>query len=162
LPPDDLQRLFTALGRSFNIAPDAEVTMEANPSSLLPDYLGSYRALGINRISLGVQSLDEPALRFLGRAHSVVDSEQALRAVAAAGLVSWSADLIFGYPGQTSADVERMLRRLVEEFGAPHISCYHLTLHSGTPLERRFRDGRFHLPEDDDIVAMFQTIRERG
>jgi putative oxygen-independent coproporphyrinogen III oxidase len=157
--PEHLAPFFEDFRRLWTIAPETEVTMEANPGSLLADDLAAYGALGVNRVSLGVQSFDDAALRELGRAHGSADARRSLDALAEADFVkSFSADLIFGYPRQTvetlRADLDELAGRNV-----PHISAYGLTLHPGTPYETRHRKGDLPLPNEEAVLAMFREVR---
>lgn len=125
----------------FSVAPDAEITLEVNPSSTSPQRASSWRAAGFNRVSVGVQSTHEDILGFLGRVH---DGERALRAlgeVRAAGFDNISADLIYAVPGLDDARWLQSLRAIADR--APgHVSCYELTVEDGTPLHTAVAAGR--------------------
>jgi oxygen-independent coproporphyrinogen-3 oxidase len=162
LPPGQLDRLMRALGEVFAIDPLAEITMEANPSSLFREHLAAYRDMGINRLSIGVQALEESALKVLGRGHDRRMAIDALEAAAGSGLVSYSADLMFGYPGHTPEALEAALRFLACDLAVPHISAYCLTIHEGTPYQRMHDDGRLQLPDDTVVVEMFERLRARA
>ncbi len=132
LSPEELGAVVERLGRRFRIAPGAEFTVECNPGTLNAEWLQGYRALGINRLSFGVQSFHDDELRFLTRIHT---AEQARRSVAAARAVfdNVSIDLIFALPDQTVERWRRNLRSAVE-LGTGHISAYSLIFEEGTPL----------------------------
>jgi putative oxygen-independent coproporphyrinogen III oxidase len=138
--PELLAGLVATVRSTFSVAVDAEVTMEANPSSTSMDRARVWRDAGVNRISIGVQSLEADVLRFLGRVH---DADRALEAVAevrAAGFESINCDLIYAVPGLGETRWRRTLARVVR--AAPtHISCYELTVEPGTPLHTRVRRG---------------------
>jgi putative oxygen-independent coproporphyrinogen III oxidase len=138
--PALLADLVATVRSTFAMAVDAEVTMEANPSSTSTERARVWRDAGINRISIGVQSLEADALRFLGRVH---DADRALAAVGevrAAGFDSINCDLIYAVPGLGDTRWRRTLARVVA--AAPtHISCYELTVEPGTPLHTRVRRG---------------------
>ena len=137
--PRELVRTLEEAARAFSLADGAEITLEANPSSITPDRLRAWRDGGFNRISIGVQSLNDDMLRFLGRVH---DSAQAAAAVAAARAAfdSVSCDLIYAVPG---LEMERWRATLdtVLRLGPDHISCYELTVEEGTPLHVRVSRG---------------------
>jgi putative oxygen-independent coproporphyrinogen III oxidase len=138
--PELLAALIGTVRSTFSVAAGAEVTMEANPSSTSTERAHVWRGAGINRISIGVQSLEADALRFLGRVH---DADRALAAVSevrAAGFDSINCDLIYAVPGLGDTRWRRTLEQVVE--AAPtHISCYELTVEPGTPLHTRVRRG---------------------
>jgi oxygen-independent coproporphyrinogen-3 oxidase len=138
--PELLAGLVATVRGTFSVALDAEFTMEANPSSVTAARASVWRAAGVNRISLGVQSLEADALRFLGRVH---DADRALAAVAEvreAGFTSINCDLIYAVPGLGETRWRRTLERVVAA-GPTHISCYELTVEPGTPLHTRVRRG---------------------
>ena len=138
--PELLARLVTTVRSTFSVAADAEVTMEANPSSINAGRARVWKAAGVNRVSIGVQSLEADALRFLGRVH---DADRALAAIAEvrdAGFTSINCDLIYAVPGLGDARWQRTLER-VAAAGPTHISCYELTVEPGTPLHTQVRRG---------------------
>ncbi len=138
--PELLASLVGTVRNTFALARDAEVTMEANPSSTAVDRARAWRAAGVNRISLGVQSLEMDALRFLGRVH---DADRALNAVAEvrdAGFTSINCDLIYAVPGVGDTRWRRTLER-VAAAGPTHVSAYELTVEQGTPLHTMVRRG---------------------
>jgi len=138
--PDLLAGLVATVRDTFSVAAGAEVTMEANPSSITAARARVWKAAGVNRISIGVQSLEADALRFLGRVH---DGGRALAAIAEvrdAGFTSINCDLIYAVPGLGDTRWRRTLERVVAA-GPTHISCYELTVEPGTPLHTRVRRG---------------------
>lgn len=153
-PPDQLARVISAL------SPQSEVTLEANPSSTSLASIGAWQSAGITRLSLGVQTFDEHHTRFLHRAHSAAEAITLLETVAAAGFRSFSADLIFALPGQTLAQLDRDLDRLLS-VEVPHVSLYGLTAHPGTWLGRAVDSGRVTLPDEDTWEAMYLHIVAR-
>jgi putative oxygen-independent coproporphyrinogen III oxidase len=138
--PQLLATLVATVRSTFSVAVDAEVTMEANPSSTTTERARVWRDAGVNRISIGVQSLEADVLRFLGRVH---DADRALAAVAevrSAGFESINCDLIYAVPGLGDTRWRRTLERVVA--AAPtHLSCYELTVEPGTPLHTQVRRG---------------------
>jgi oxygen-independent coproporphyrinogen III oxidase len=161
----ELERLLQGLFRELAFSPSPEITLEANPDDLSPGRLTAYLDVGIRRISLGIQALEDTTLRFLGRRHTAYRAEQALADSLNAGFSSVSVDLIYGIPGQTSRAWEKTLQRVLC-FRPHHISCYQLTLSPKTPLGKQHRAGRIHLPEEDTLADLFlatsEILRDRG
>jgi oxygen-independent coproporphyrinogen-3 oxidase len=160
LRPESIARLVQAVRGAFPAAGEVEVTLEANPSTLERGRLPAFRAAGVNRLSLGIQSFDDGMLKRLGRAHRAEAGREALRAARAAGFANLSLDLIFAAPGQDLAALERDLREVVD-FAPEHVSSYALTLESGTPFARAAARGRLTLPDEDLAAAMMECVAER-
>lgn len=143
------------------LAPDAEVTLEANPGAAEAGDLRAYAAAGINRFSVGIQALDAARLRALDRVHDVQQARATLQIVGQmlneGSLRSASADLIFGVPGQTvpqlADDVSSVL-----DYGLPHLSAYALTVEPGTPLARAVAAGKQRAPDDDVQAQMLDAL----
>ncbi len=139
----------------------AEITCEANPGTVLErDYLRGLRRLGINRLSMGVQSLHDPTLRVLGRIHTAAEARQSFEDARAAGFDNLSLDFIFGLPGQTLEQWEHTLETIVA-WGANHFSLYALILEERTPLYAQVTAGRISVPDDDATAAMYEAAMER-
>lgn len=153
LGPNGLARVFAILRAQFDLLPHAEISLEANPDSATPEFLAAARALGVNRLSLGVQSLDNAMLASLGRAHDAAQARAAFAAARAAGFDNIGLDLIFGLPGQ---GVEHWLDTLRQAaaLGPEHLSCYGLTIEPGTPLAAD-ADALAALPDEDAQAEMF-------
>lgn len=156
MPPEPLARLIAGL----RPRPGAEITAEANPEDVDDAWLDGALRAGITRLSLGVQTFHEQHARRLGRAATVRQAADACRRVAASGIASWSLDLIFAVPGQTQADLESDLDRVVES-GAPHVSLYGLTFEEGTPFERLRARGSMVPVDDERWRAMYEAIVAR-
>ncbi len=139
--PELLAALVATVRSTFSVAVDAEVTMEANPSSTTTERARVWRDAGVNRISIGVQSLEADALRFLGRVHDADRALAAVTEVRAAGFESINCDLIYAVPGLGDTRWRRTLDRVVAA-SPTHISCYELTVEPGTPLHTRVRQGQ--------------------
>lgn len=151
MPVAALARVFAAIHDSFALTPDAEITMEVNPGTVDAAYLAGVRALGVNRLSFGVQSAIPTELALLEREH---DFETAVRAVTlsrAAGFEDINLDLIYGVPGQTLASWEESVRAVLA-LRPTHLSLYCLTIEPGTPMQRWLKNGRFAAP-DPDLAA---------
>jgi oxygen-independent coproporphyrinogen-3 oxidase len=158
--PDTIAGLIEHAAACVGVAEEAEITLEANPGTVDRARLADFRSAGVNRLSLGVQSFDDAALKQLGRHHSADDSRAALRSARAAGFENLSLDLIYAVPGQDLAGCERDLAAAIE-VGPEHVSAYGLTYEKGTPLERDRAAGRV-TPVDEEVeLAMYATARER-
>ena len=155
LPTADLARLMVTINDAFNVSHEAEITLEANPGDLTAEHLTGMREAGFNRISIGVQSLDDSLLQVLGRRHNAAQAKAAAVAARQAGFTNLSLDLMFGLPNQ-SLDV---WQRTLEETLAlepDHLSVYGLTLEQGTPLEADVRLGRSPEPDIDVAADMYE------
>ena len=160
LPPDFQAAVLERIDRHFHLAAGAEISMEANPESLLARRaVEGYLAAGINRISMGVQSMDDRFLSRLGRPHRRADVLRAVEHLRAAGCRNLGLDLMWGLPGQDAAHwLDTLEDALALE--PEHVSAYGLTLEEGTPLERDWSAGRLALPQDDEQERMYlQGIR---
>jgi len=149
----DLEDLVDGIRKGFTVTPDAEITIEANPSDITPRLLKSLRRAGVNRLNIGVQSLEDRLLHFLGRRHDRNRALAAVGAARAAGFERVGIDLIFGIPGQTLRSWLDSLRETAD-LNPDHLSCYQLTLEAGTPLGERLRKGEFRTI-DESLQADF-------
>ena len=155
LPPRVIALVMERLGRYFDLAPKAEVTLEANPESLRGGHrVAQYLEAGINRLSIGIQTLDESMLRMLGRPHKAQDSLHAAFLAREAGCVNINVDLMWGLPGQSVRQWLQTLKDVVR-MSPDHISAYGLTLEPGTPLELDVEEGRLMLPPEREQNIMF-------
>lgn len=156
LPGEHIEQLIDAIRSGLSLSPDAEITLEANPESVQPDRLRAYRAAGVNRISMGVQSLDSDELFFLDRIHSAERAEAAFAEIRSAGFVNVNLDLIYGLPGQSLATWQSTLERVLtwSGDGPDHISCYALTVEEGTPLAARVAAGRVVEANPDHVAEL--------
>jgi putative oxygen-independent coproporphyrinogen III oxidase len=150
MPPETVAALIDAAGRHWTFAETTEITLEANPSSVEAARFGDLAGAGVNRVSLGLQSLDDQALHFLGRAHDVCEGLAALD-IAQRHFGRVSFDLIYARPGQGLAAWEGELARALS-FGTEHLSLYQLTVEPGTRFETLVRQGDF-VPADPDHGA---------
>lgn len=154
LEPSQVERIVTACRDAFAVGPDAEVTLEANPNSVDEAWFRGIREAGVNRLSLGVQTLDRRGLRTLGRQHEAADAQSAFLAARRAGFDNISLDLIFGWPGQTAeswlADLDGVLGW--DGAGPEHLSLYSLIIEPGTPMADAV-DRRILVPLDEDAAA---------
>jgi oxygen-independent coproporphyrinogen-3 oxidase len=159
LRPASVGRIVAALREAFAGDP-REVTLEANPSTLERERLAGFRAAGVGRLSLGVQSFDDATLKRLGRAHRAEEALRTLAAARAAGFADVSLDLIEGAPGQSLADLERDLDAALA-FGPEHVSAYALTLEEGTPFARAVAADKLAVPGDDLVAEMLERTHAR-
>jgi oxygen-independent coproporphyrinogen-3 oxidase len=155
LDAGQLQKIFDALRQGFELLPDCETTMEANPGTVSLDYFQRVRELGINRLSLGVQSSSPEELRFLGRIHDYPDAIHAVEWARQIGFDNISLDLIFGIPGQSLESWKNTLK-LAVSLAVEHLSLYALTIEEGTPLGRWVSQGAVSTPDDDLAADMYE------
>src|SRR5204862_4870256 len=146
--------------RAIGLAPGAEVTLEANPSNITGPNVEGWLAAGVNRLSIGVQSLQPDALRFLERLHSGMDAIAAIQAACAGGFANVSADLLFGVPGVELAGWLDTLDAVLAE-GVQHLSAYELTVESGTRLGQEVRTGLVQIPGADDQLEQYWAAAAR-
>lgn len=160
LRPDRLARIIAGVGAHMDVQNDWEVTLEANPSDVVPRKVEGYLQAGVNRISLGVQSLVDRELQFLGRRHDADKAMRAARALREAGCVNFSVDLMYGLPGQSQSDLDRSIEGLVA-LEPSHISCYALTLEAETPMGADAAAGRLEVADDDRVADAYARIQEK-
>ena len=154
LPAGSLDMLLEAIGGAFDLVDDAEITAEANPDDLGEEKLASMLEAGINRLSIGVQSLDDGLLGVLGRRHSAREAIDAFRAARDTGFDNVSIDLMYGLPEQTPEQWGATLATALD-LRPSHISMYCLTLEEGTPMERDAAAGRIPAPDGDLAADMY-------
>jgi oxygen-independent coproporphyrinogen-3 oxidase len=159
MQPSSVQAILDAIGKHWTVAPDVEVTLEANPTSVEATRFRGYRSAGVNRVSLGVQALDDAALKELGRLHT---AQEALDAVAVARSIfeRYSFDLIYARPRQTLQSWAAELKRAIAQ-AAEHLSLYQLTIEPDTPFFGLHKAGKLAIPDDDlarDLYDLTQLI----
>ena len=158
MPPETAAAVIDRAASQWTIAQSAEITLEANPTSTEAARLEDFRAAGINRVSLGVQALDDDALNFLGREHDAAEARQAV-ALAQRVMPRSTFDLIYARPGHEPAAWRAELAEALALAG-DHLSLYQLTIEKGTPFWRQERDGAFALPDDDTGRALYDLTQE--
>ncbi|HRQ13750.1 MAG TPA: radical SAM family heme chaperone HemW [Promineifilum sp.] len=156
LTPEQVATLLAAVRDSFALASDAEITMEANPGTVDEAWLAAVRALGVNRLSFGVQSALPHELALLGREHDFAAAVTALSAARAAGFDNLNLDLIYGLPGQSVADWQRTLDAALP-LGVEHVSLYCLTIEPGTPMQRWLHNGTIMAPDPDTAADQYEA-----
>ena len=161
LSPSQLEAILEAVHARFRINADAEVTMEMNPGTLLPETLREFRRLGITRASYGAQSFDDDELRSLGRTHTAEDVRLTISYLREAGFENVSFDLIAGLPRQTLKAWARNLDEALK-LRPEHLSFYLLEVHEGTPLADQIRQGRAPSPDDDLAAEMYRMMLDEA
>lgn len=155
-----LDKLFDTLSACFDLLPDAEITMEANPDDISDDFLRGLRNLPINRLSFGVQTFSDTRLRFLHRRHTARQAMDTVARCQDAGYHNISIDPMFGFPGETvedwADDVEKVIR-----MGVQHISAYALMYEEGTPLYRMLERGEVEEVDEEVSRGMYETLIRR-
>src|ERR1043165_7593785 len=158
MQPTTVGAIIDAIGKRWAVARDVEVTLEANPTSVEATRFRGYRAAGVNRVSLGVQALDDAALKELGRMHTVQEALDAV-AIARAAFERYSFDLIYARPQQTPSAWAAELKRAITE-AAEHLSLYQLTIEADTPFATLHKTGKLVVPDEDNARALYDTTQE--
>ncbi len=158
MAPETVGAAIERAGQHWRFAHDIEITLEANPTSVEAGRFAAFRAAGINRVSLGVQALDDEALGFLGRQHSAAEARQALD-IARRHFTRWSFDLIYARPGQDTPAWRAELARALAE-GAEHLSLYQLTIEEGTAFHGAARRGELHVPGEAQAANLYELTQE--
>ena len=159
LPPERLAALLARLRARFPLAPEAEITIEANPGTVDQAKITALLEAGVNRFSLGVQSFNDAVLRTLGRAHTAAEAVQAIADLRAAGCANLNLDLIYGNPNQSLADWQDTLQQALAA-QPEHISAYGLSVEEGTPLAADIESGRLPDPDEELYTEMYATTAE--
>jgi len=154
---DELKDILQTIRRNYNVAPDAEITMEANPDDLSQAILSALKEIGFNRLSMGVQSFSESDLKLMNRRHGVMQAVQSVKWAKTAGFKNISIDLIYGLPNQTLEEWERNVRIAVE-LDVQHISAYNLTYHEGTVFYDRLKKGILKELPDELSLQQFELL----
>ena len=158
LAAGEIEQIMAGLDKVFDLNLK-EVTLEINPDDAESVYLEELKSIGVNRLSMGIQSFNHELLRFMNRAHTPGEAVRALEAVKKTGFISYTADLIYGNPAQSMKTLETDIRKLLE-FDPPHISAYSLTIESGTRLGKMMELGRLQPPDDELVLAHFEMVQE--
>ena len=158
MQPQTVGTILDTIGKHWNVAPDVEVTLEANPTSVEATRFRGYRAAGVNRVSLGVQALDDASLKELGRLHTAQEALDAV-AIARSAFERYSFDLIYARPRQTPQEWEAELKRAISE-AAEHLSLYQLTIEPETPFHALHQSGKLVIPDDDTGRALYDLTQE--
>lgn len=157
LQPAELQNIFDSLTKHYSIARDAEITFEANPDDLTPDYLHTLKATGINRLSIGIQAFQDEHLKKMNRRHNASQAGEVVRNASKAGFNNLSVDLIYGLPNLTVEQWNESLQR-VFQLPVQHLSAYHLTYHEGTPFYTWLKKGTLKELNEEESVEQFNLL----
>lgn len=160
LPPDDLKEIYSAIRSSYDICDNSEVTIEVNPDDVTNELLSAYRNIGINRISIGIQSWRNDDLRLLNRRHNASQAALSIEEAIKAGFGNISVDLIYGIPGMTLKDWSSNIE-ITLGFDIKHLSAYHLTFEKGTALSRMKEKGLVSEVDEEESNSQFHLLLER-
>lgn len=165
LSPDELERILTVVHHHFDTSAVEETTLELNPDEVDLDYLQALRSLGVDRLSIGIQSFFESDLEFMNRSHTAEEAEQIIPMARKAGFENFSVDLIFGLPDQPEEHWKANLEK-VARLEVPHLSTYGLTIEEKTPLGNRVQRGLVEPASEEEMAARYRFtmnyLRERG
>ena len=155
----EIEQIMQSIRANYQVAPDAEITFEANPDDITVQFVRGLRQLGFNRMSLGVQSFDDKVLRMLNRRHTAAKAYEAVETIVAEGIPNVSIDLIYGLPAQTLDDFRRDLKRA---FSLPvrHLSSYALSVEENTLLHRKVQRGELQLPDEELFLQEYTALME--
>lgn len=156
LSDHNICRIMESVYRSFTVAADAEISMEANPGTVDKCKLAALKACGVNRMSFGVQSFSDRLLKIIGRIHSAREAEMAVEAARKAGIDNINVDLMYGLPEQSPEEFRRSIKAAAA-LGVQHVSAYGLTIEENTPFARMEKAGSLNLPDDCTEEAMYDS-----
>jgi oxygen-independent coproporphyrinogen-3 oxidase len=158
MKPQTVEAILNGIAGAWHVPDGIEITMEANPSSVEAERFRGYRAAGVNRVSLGVQALNDRDLKFLGRLHDVDDALKAIR-LARDIFPRMSFDLIYARPKQTVEEWERELKEAIS-YAVDHLSLYQLTIEEGTPFFGLHKAGKLVVPDGEQSAALYEATQE--
>ncbi|MFT6106039.1 MAG: oxygen-independent coproporphyrinogen-3 oxidase [Rickettsiales bacterium] len=158
MPTYFVEKILEEVSKIWNIDENCEITLEANPTSFEAEKFKDFKSSGINRLSIGIQSLNDTDLKFLGREHS---ASEAIKTIQTASQIfeNYSFDLIYGRPNQNLESWEKELKRAID-LSANHLSLYQLTIEKGTPFYRQYLNKEFILPDEDLAADLYQMTNE--
>ena len=156
---EQIEKIMCSIDKNFGISENAEITIEANPDDLTPEYLSQLRSLRINRLSMGVQSFNDRQLKQLQRRHNAQKACEAVENARKAGFENISIDLIFALPGSTESDWKHDLEQAIE-LCPTHISAYNLTYEEGTALYKEASEGKIVPLSEEENINQFQILIE--
>ncbi|RJQ39979.1 MAG: radical SAM family heme chaperone HemW [Nitrospiraceae bacterium] len=154
LPDECFRQLFTCLQNNYSLSPSPEITVEANPGTVDESKIKTLLSLGVNRISIGVQSFNDDELKTLGRIHTSDEAMKATEAIKDSGIKNFSIDLIYGIPGQTLDSWKHTLSKAFT-LSPAHISSYELTPEKNTPLYGLIESGKISMPDEEPVLSMY-------
>jgi oxygen-independent coproporphyrinogen III oxidase len=154
LPDECSKQLFICLKDNFSFSSDIEITVEANPGTINESKINTVLSLGVNRLSIGIQSFNNDELKTLGRIHSSEDASRSIEIIKKEGINNFSVDLMYGIPGQTMDSWHKSILKAVE-LSPSHISAYELTPEENTPLYKLIKSHKIDMPDEDLILEMY-------
>jgi len=160
LAAKDIKEMLGAIGALYHLEGDVEISIEANPDSASAGWMRAVRAGGVNRLSLGIQSLNDAELKLLGRLHSAADARKAARAARQAGFRNLNIDLIYGLPGQPARDFKKTLEEIID-MAPEHISLYALSLEQDVPLWLAMQRGQLPAIDPDESAAHYRMAEKQ-
>ena len=160
LSQEELEEIFAHIYKVYKVTPDAEITLEANPDDLTPEYVAMLRTLPFNRISMGIQTFQEETLKLLHRRHTAQQAIEAFKRCREAGFQNISIDLMYGLPGETLDTWEQDLQQAID-LHPEHISAYHLIYEEGTTLWNLREQNKVEEAEEELSLTLFKTLIER-
>ena len=160
LSQEELEEIFAYIYKVYKVTPDAEITLEANPDDLTPEYVAMLRTLPFNRISMGIQTFQEETLKLLHRRHTAQQAIEAFKRCREAGFQNISIDLMYGLPGETLDTWEQDLQQALA-LHPEHISAYHLIYEEGTALWNLREQNKVEEAEEELSLTLFKTLIER-
>ena len=156
----ELAKILTQIHTDFKVSQSVEITVECNPDDLTLEKLKAYQKLGVNRLSIGVQSFQDKFLKKMNRAHVASEANASIEMAKSIGMENITIDLIYGIPGQTQKDWENDLDQMIK-LNVPHLSAYSLTIEPNTVFGHQKKKGALYLPNDQQYLSFFNTLRER-
>ena len=160
LTREQLQKILGTIKENYRLSPSAEITIEANPDDLTPEYLATLRSLSFNRLSMGIQSFDDAQLKAIGRRHTAERARQAVKDARTAGFENISIDLMFALPSSTSEQWQESIKQAIE-LRPTHISAYNLTYEEETPLYRALQQGKIEAVDEEENLKQFEILIEQ-
>ena len=160
IPPDLIKMILEKIYQSYHVSSDAEITLEANPDDITLSNAEAWKAMGVNRFSIGIQSFFEDDLHWMNRAHDAIQSKKCIEIIKQVGFDNFSIDLIYGTPGQS---LERWVENLeiAFEYKVPHLSCYALTVEDGTALHHMIETRKKEQVDTDEQSLRFEKLVEK-
>ena len=155
----EIESILRQLRAHYTVSNTAEITLEANPDDITTEIVNQWKDMGINRLSLGIQSFHDDDLKYLFRTHDNYKSKRAIDLILQAGIQNLSIDLIYGIPGLNAAKWQSNLD-LVIEYGIPHLSAYWLSVEEGTALQKLIFRNKLKIPNDEDGIEQFNMLQQ--
>jgi oxygen-independent coproporphyrinogen-3 oxidase len=157
LTPNQLSKFLESIARNGIVSPSCEITLEVNPDDVDPENLSQWKSIGVNRLSIGIQSLSESDLRLMNRSHSSAQAKQCVKLAQDHGFSNISCDIIYGIPNSGIPQLDENLRFMIES-KVPHFSAYHLTIESGTVFGTWKKKGKLHEVEDTESKIQYDFL----